>query len=491
MSSQKSKPMKCDAKSQHDLQLSLLDTIILKGDYAIQSTTSVLEQDSPSNFDLIELALTHQAAGNFSDAVSNYRKALELDHSLVISARAFSELVIKTGHWDLAAEFLYHALANSSDEYFWMRDLLTEAMSAYDLSFATEFAEILSELRWGSKWFKPSLKIDRFLPARVPAEALTIPKLEHDIEQFKYLRERKILGNEFLETEKLYKRVLAQLEQHENSQINNDEKSGVRETYNRIIYKRPTPRLRNALSGEWDKTEAERQYIECPPGMVVIDNFLTEEALNSLLSFCLESTVWNGTRFSFGRFGAFFQDGFSCPLLGQIAEELRQGIPKIITPMYPLREVWGFKCGETLAADSTIHADFAAVNVNFWLTPTEANLDPHSGGMVVYGIDAPEEWDWETYNGRSDMIKNYLSEHSAPVFNIPYKQNRAVIFNSDLFHATAAVNFKKGYENRRINVTMLYGDRQKDHHYPQRKPDWKDIPEPRSWRSVAFSRNRR
>jgi|TARA_B110000091_G_C13627564_1_gene395701 hypothetical protein len=40
---------------------------------------------------------------------------------------------------------------------------------------------------------------------------------------------------------------------------------------------------------------------------------------------------------------------------------------------------------------------------------------------------------------------------------IPYNENRAVIVNSNLFHETEAIDFKDGYENRRINVTMLSG----------------------------------
>ncbi len=42
---------------------------------------------------------------------------------------------------------------------------------------------------------------------------------------------------------------------------------------------------------------------------------------------------------------------------------------------------------------------------------------------------------------------------------IPYRYNRAIIFDSDLFHTTPALRFRSGYENRRINVTLLYGDR--------------------------------
>ena len=42
---------------------------------------------------------------------------------------------------------------------------------------------------------------------------------------------------------------------------------------------------------------------------------------------------------------------------------------------------------------------------------------------------------------------------------VPYRENRAVIFDSDLFHRTDTLRFKPGYENRRINVTMLFGRR--------------------------------
>ena len=43
---------------------------------------------------------------------------------------------------------------------------------------------------------------------------------------------------------------------------------------------------------------------------------------------------------------------------------------------------------------------------------------------------------------------------------IPYNENRAVLFNSNLFHQTDTYEFKEGYENRRINVTMLFGKRE-------------------------------
>jgi hypothetical protein len=40
---------------------------------------------------------------------------------------------------------------------------------------------------------------------------------------------------------------------------------------------------------------------------------------------------------------------------------------------------------------------------------------------------------------------------------VPYRANRAVIFDSDLFHASDRPHFREGYLNRRINITLLYG----------------------------------
>ena len=38
-----------------------------------------------------------------------------------------------------------------------------------------------------------------------------------------------------------------------------------------------------------------------------------------------------------------------------------------------------------------------------------------------------------------------------------YKQNRCAMFDSKRLHETAKYNFKEGYKNRRINLTLLFG----------------------------------
>jgi hypothetical protein len=48
------------------------------------------------------------------------------------------------------------------------------------------------------------------------------------------------------------------------------------------------------------------------------------------------------------------------------------------------------------------------VNVNFWLTPDSANLDPTSGGMNIYNVQAPASWGFDRYNMKGREIAAYL-----------------------------------------------------------------------------------
>jgi tetratricopeptide (TPR) repeat protein len=198
------------------------------------------------------------------------------------------------------------------------------------------------------------------------------------------------------------------------------------------------------------------QWAASEPKIVVIDRLLTPPALEGLRRFCLGSTVWRKV-FRRGYLGAFQEHGFACPLLAQIADELEEVFPSVIDG-HGLVNSWGFKYDSQLDGIA-IHADQAAVNVNFWITPETANLNPESGGMVIWDKAAPDDWEVTRYNGDDDAVRAFLAESKASSITVPYRENRAVIFDSDLFHETDRIEFREGYENRRINVTMLYGRR--------------------------------
>jgi hypothetical protein len=54
-----------------------------------------------------------------------------------------------------------------------------------------------------------------------------------------------------------------------------------------------------------------------------------------------------------------------------------------------------------------------------------------------------------------------LEQQADNTLLVPYRENRAVLFESRLFHHSDAPHFDKSYENHRINLTMLFG-----HHGP-------------------------
>ena len=195
-----------------------------------------------------------------------------------------------------------------------------------------------------------------------------------------------ILGEDLSPVIDRYRDVLARLVAHGPTarlSLASAEYRSIRGAYNRLLHIRPALRVKRALSGKWNADAVQSQYLDRPPGVVYVNDFLSGAALAELRLFCLESTIWQTNRYAHGRLGSFFQDGFNCPLLLQIAEELRLALPRVIGDRYPLRQLWGFKSGPSLPADVTTHADFAAVNVNFWITPDEANLDPSHGGLIV------------------------------------------------------------------------------------------------------------
>jgi thioredoxin-like negative regulator of GroEL len=205
-----------------------------------------------------------------------------------------------------------------------------------------------------------------------------------------------------------------------------------------------------------DPAAIARRWQTARPQMVVIDDLLTGEALEALRRFCQGSTIWRKP-YDNGYLGAIPEYGFACPLLAEIAQGLRGAHPAIFGP-HPLRYLWAFTC-DGAHKGVNIHADFAAVNVNFWITPDEANLDPAHGGLVVWDVAAPLDWDFARYNNDETAIRAFLAQKGAKSVTIPYRANRAVIFDSDLFHETDKIAFKDGYANRRMNVTMLYGRR--------------------------------
>lgn len=380
------------------------------------------------------LGLLKEMTGAFDEALACYDRALRIDPGLLKAKTNFDKLL--------------HRLMK---HFFHSGDLRTAAL----------YGERLAQLNRGSKWYARE-DGGPLIPSEIASKPkLSLRKLKHDLEQLQYMQQKGILSSEIGSFIQHYKKVIGrhpELKSGGRRELDAADLELIGQLYGRIVHHSNNGRVERALSSSWDPVSAERLYQHHPLGIVVIDDFLTQEALLGIREFCLSSTVWFENRYGHGRLGAFFRDGFNCPLLIQIAEEIHAAFPNMIGKKYALEQLWGFKY-DNFQPRTHPHADFAAINVNFWITPDTANLDQNSGGLIIYDVKAPADWDFDSYNKKGEKIDQYLDQQEANALIIPYKANRAVIFNSDLFHATSSFKFDKQYTSRRINITMLYGKR--------------------------------
>lgn len=323
------------------------------------------------------------------------------------------------------------------------------------------FEEMMAPVR-ASRWYRPNLAASAAASDSLSFRVTSDPKLRHDTQQLEYLMAKGVLPTSFGEIADGYRAVLqghaARPPDQNWYQMSEAERRPISAAYNRVVHLyRPKAFGSEVMNDAVDWQAAERRYAESTAGIVVIDDLLSVPALAELQRYCLESTIWFDDRHPGGYLGALLRDGLAAPLLLRVARELSRRLPSILRDL-PLRQMWAYKYDSRLEGTG-LHADAAAINVNFWITPDEANLSKGRGGIVVFDRRAPPEWDFAKYNNDQAAIRGFLAESGAGDVAVPYRCNRAVIFHSDLFHKTDDLHFRDDYVSRRINVTMLFGDR--------------------------------
>ncbi len=291
-------------------------------------------------------------------------------------------------------------------------------------------------------------------------------KLAHDIEQYEYLLARDALPPEFEGEVARHREVLAELEHadangdtaHRHA-LSPDQQARLAASFNRLNYLPPDTEWPDAALGPVPAgDELQAEYAAAQPPVVVIDDFLNDAALAELRRFCLEATIWFDCKEYGGYLGAYLNEGFDSPVLFALARDLKERLPDIFAS-HRLAQMWAFKYGAE-GSGTRLHADKAAVNLNFWITPDESCADESGGGLRLYDVAAPPEWRFENYNHQETALRAEIARLGAMPRDIPYKCNRAVMFDSSLIHETIPYRFQDGYENRRINITMLFGERE-------------------------------
>ncbi len=388
--------------------------------------------------------------GQLDDAIASYEQALQRNPNHVEALCNLGTALREAGRLEESARTLEQARARKP-EY---------AKAHHNLGLTLLWQERLEEAVHA---LRRSADLQHNHGRPVGEATILKSRLRHDAEQIRYLQERGLLRAEHAAYAEALRgvepRALQEVEAVKRLSLGRAEMTALAPSFNRILHYADAPALpQGAINPKLDVAAIEARYHASRPEILSVDHLLTPEAVRTLRVFCLESTIWKKD-YENGYVGAMLGEGFSCPLLLQISEELRRTFPNIFGA-HRLTQAWSFK-HDSLLKGLNIHADAAAVNVNFWISHEEANLDPDSGGLIVWDKEAPHEWDFKAYNSQQNepKIRAFLRESDAKDVRVAHRENRALIFNSDLFHESDRIQFKQGYENRRLNVTMLYGFR--------------------------------
>ena len=319
----------------------------------------------------------------------------------------------------------------------------------------------------GSAWWgnDPAAGIAVLDPAQqVTFETASRVKLEHDLAQLDYLLERGRLPPSLAEAREGLRRVLAGFGSEARPStprpLTEVERRLIGPVYNRVIYRPPEEHVAPALNQGLDAGAIEGRYRETSPSVVVVDDFLSAPALAALQRFCLEATIWFDCKEHGGYLGAYLHEGFDHPVLIALAREMGERLGGIIGG-HRLAQMWAFSYGQA-GGGTRRHADKAAINVNLWITPDSACPAPEASGLVVHDVAAPPDWGFSDYNLDPAPLDRLVAQEGRAPVRVPYRCNRAVIFDSSLIHESGGVRFLNGYENRRINVTLLFGERAED-----------------------------
>lgn len=241
--------------------------------------------------------------------------------------------------------------------------------------------------------------------------------------------------------------------------LSDDQARALGAFFDKAVYFEDAPRCAGpAVNPDLDYAALEEAFLADSDPAVPFDDFLTPEALAGLQRFCRRATIYFNADPA-GFVASSLADGFSCSLLYQIAEELKARLPRIIGPRH-LSNMWVYRHAAQ-GRGVEAHTDHAAVTFNFWITPDSANLEPGRGGLTVYKVREPREWDWREVNTRKydaeTRSKIGALLETAERVEVPYRCNRAVLFASNMFHMSDGFRFAEGFENRRTNITMLFG----------------------------------
>ena len=464
---------------------------------AINFFTIALESN-PNNFEVNNsLGIAYKNLGKTKDAEKYFLRAINIDESNYRSYFNCANLYADQGNYELAIEFFkktidkkndfpeaYHRLGETyqdvhtsdrKDSYILksiecFENALLNANSYTMAEFFpsnTFLFKGLSHLWIGEideanycfNMYHTNDEVEDYILKNLSTKKNLVTLISHEYEQLTYLISKYPQSTEIKYDQKYYNDLSNMYMAIENNTFSEEMvNSNIKNKLKKNIYnKNPENNIIDIVNKDNAISQYENEYLNKQPEVVIVDDFLTNSGLSNLRQFCLESNIF---KYSHGGsyVGAYLTKGLSNIFFLRLSEELKSVYSRIFKNLR-LTQAWIYKYDKRKEGVD-IHADPAKVNVNFWITPESANLDKKTGGLKIWNKIPPEDWSFDDYNASAEKHRSkrrgFLAENKATEQIVSYKENRAIIFNSKLFHATDNINFSDKYIDRRINVTLLY-----------------------------------
>ena len=184
--------------------------------------------------------------------------------------------------------------------------------------------------------------------------------------------------------------------------------------------------------------------------ITVWDDFFTSECLKILKYRVLYGKYWDKDFNSYEAIDYFKDEDYLSEL---IAKDLRK---KIDIPEF--QRGWSFRYRNNTPGVK-LHCDPSRLTLNVWISSDKSIKDKSLNGVNIYKIKPPEDWSYAQTH--SEKAGEYVKANNIQPVHIPYKSNRAILFDGAYLHASAGISMKEGLENRRITYTMLFGSQQR------------------------------
>ncbi|WP_441248529.1 hypothetical protein [Kitasatospora sp. McL0602] len=204
---------------------------------------------------------------------------------------------------------------------------------------------------------------------------------------------------------------------------------------------------RMLTSRDWSRTITEFQGAGAP-AVLVLDGLFTAAGVDALRRELADDSPWEefdtARRRNRPQGRAFIRAGTE---LGRALRPL-VGTMKIIS-------YWVI--ASTHGPGIRMHADNSTYSMNIWLSPDPQDSTAEQDGMRFYDVLRPERMPYAQFSSH-DACEEYVRERGGAVTRrVPYRCNRAVLFDARVMHRSEPVSFPGGsLLDSRINLTYSW-----------------------------------